>query len=43
MLEPSGPVQASNEIALPFTDTHYRQILLHFSHNERTPVQISLQ
>jgi hypothetical protein len=25
------------------TDTHYRYILLHFSHNERTPVQISLQ
>ena len=25
------------------TDTHYRHIPLHFSHNERTPVQISLQ
>ena len=24
-------------------DTHYRNIPLHFSHNERTPVQISLQ
>jgi hypothetical protein len=24
------------------TDTHYRHIPLHFSHNERTPVQISL-
>jgi hypothetical protein len=24
-------------------DTHYRHIALHFSHNERTPVQISLQ
>ena len=24
-------------------DTHYRHIPLHFSHNERTPVQISLQ
>jgi len=23
--------------------THYRHIPLHFSHNERTPVQISLQ
>jgi hypothetical protein len=25
------------------TDTHYRHIPLHFSHNERTAVQISLQ
>ena len=25
------------------TDTHYRHIPLHFSHNERNPVQISLQ
>jgi len=25
------------------TDTHYRHIPPHFSHNERTPVQISLQ
>ena len=25
------------------TDTHYRHIPLHFLHNERTPVQISLQ
>ena len=25
------------------TDTHYRHIPFHFSHNERTPVQISLQ
>ena len=25
------------------TDTHYRHIPLHFSHKERTPVQISLQ
>ena len=25
------------------TDTHYRHIPLHFSHNERTPLQISLQ
>ena len=25
------------------TDTHYRHIPLNFSHNERTPVQISLQ
>jgi len=25
------------------TDTCYRHIPLHFSHNERTPVQISLQ
>jgi len=25
------------------TDTHYRHIPLHFSHNEHTPVQISLQ
>ena len=25
------------------TDTHYRHIPLHFSHNERTLVQISLQ
>ena len=25
------------------TDTHYRHIPLHFSHNERTSVQISLQ
>jgi hypothetical protein len=25
------------------TDTHYGHIPLHFSHNERTPVQISLQ
>ena len=25
------------------TDTHYKHIPLHFSHNERTPVQISLQ
>ena len=25
------------------TDTHYRHIPLHFSHNERTRVQISLQ
>jgi len=25
------------------TGTHYRQIPLHFSHNERNPVQISLQ
>ena len=25
------------------TDTHYRHIPLHFSHTERTPVQISLQ
>jgi hypothetical protein len=25
------------------TDTHYRHIPLHSSHNERTPVQISLQ
>ena len=25
------------------TDRHYRHIPLHFSHNERTPVQISLQ
>jgi len=25
------------------TDTHYRHISFHFSHNERTPVQISLQ
>ena len=25
------------------TDTHCRHISLHFSHNERTPVQISLQ
>jgi hypothetical protein len=25
------------------TDTHHRHIPLHFSHNERTPVQISLQ
>ena len=24
------------------TDTHYRHIPLHFSHNESTPVQISL-
>ena len=24
------------------TDTHYRHIPLHFSHKERTPVQISL-
>jgi len=24
-------------------DTHYRHIPFHFSHNERTPVQISLQ
>jgi len=25
------------------TDTHYRHIPFHFSHNERTPVQILLQ
>jgi len=25
------------------TDTHYRHIPLHFSHNERTPVEIPLQ
>ena len=25
------------------TDTHYRHIPFHFSHNERAPVQISLQ
>jgi hypothetical protein len=25
------------------TDTHYRRVPLHFSHNERTPVQIPLQ
>ena len=25
------------------TDTHYRHVPFHFSHNERTPVQISLQ
>jgi len=25
------------------TDTHYRHIPFRFSHNERTPVQISLQ
>jgi len=25
------------------TDTHYRHIPFHFSHNKRTPVQISLQ
>jgi len=25
------------------TDTHCRHIRFHFSHNERTPVQISLQ
>jgi len=25
------------------TDPHYRHIPLHFSHNERTPFQISLQ
>ena len=25
------------------TDTHHRHIPLHFSHNERAPVQISLQ
>ena len=25
------------------TDTHYRHIPLHFSYNERTPAQISLQ
>jgi hypothetical protein len=25
------------------TDTHYRHIPLYFSHNECTPVQISLQ
>jgi hypothetical protein len=25
------------------TDTHYKHTPLHFSHNERTPVQISLQ
>ena len=25
------------------TDTHYIHIPFHFSHNERTPVQISLQ
>ena len=24
-------------------DTHYRHILIHFPHNERTPVQISLK
>jgi hypothetical protein len=26
-----------------YRHTHYRHIPLHFSHNERTPVQISLQ
>jgi len=25
------------------TDTHYRHVPFHFSHNERIPVQISLQ
>ena len=33
---------ANEDIATKF-DTHYRHIPLHFSHNERTPVQISLQ
>jgi hypothetical protein len=33
----------TNEDNCNETDTHYRQIPLHFSHNERTPVQISLQ
>jgi len=32
----------SEEFATKF-DTHYRHIPLHLSHNERTPVQISLQ
>ena len=32
----------TNENIRRTTDTHYRHIPLHFSHNERTPVQISL-
>jgi len=31
----------NEDIATKF-EAHYRHILLHFSHNERTPVQISL-
>ena len=33
----------TNEDIATTTDTHYRHIPVHFSHNERTPVQISLQ
>ena len=33
----------TNEDIAAITDTHYRHIPLHFSHNERTPVKISLQ
>jgi len=33
----------TNEDIVTTTDTHYRHIPLHFSHNERTPFQISLQ
>jgi len=32
----------TNEDIATTTDTHYRHIPLHFSHNERTPAQISL-
>jgi len=37
-----GPLLSVAKISRT-TDTHYRHIPLHFSHNERTPVQISLQ
>jgi hypothetical protein len=37
-----GPLLLVAEIRRT-TGTHYRHIPLHFSHNERTPVQISLQ
>jgi hypothetical protein len=33
----------SQQLGALHTHTHYRHIPLHFSHNERTPVQISLQ
>ena len=33
----------TNEDIRRTTDTHYKHIPFHFSHNERTPVQISLQ
>jgi len=33
----------TNEDIATTTDTHYRQIPLHFSHNERTPIKILLQ
>jgi len=33
----------TNEDIATNTDTHYRHIPLHFSHNERSPVQMSLK